>query len=119
MSNAELSCAHDESHVVGCSMFVDCTRQGVRARSLHLCMPEGARAVPLLSMEHVSKLGNLQESPPDLQPHGYSVLIRAYSKRECAVLTLRVFDEMRIAWVERNRMETERAGAGGTFHISR
>ena len=80
MSNAELSCAHDEGHVIGCSMSVDCARQGVRARSLHLCKLEGARAVPLLSVEHTPKLGNVQESLPDLQPHGYSVLIRAYSK---------------------------------------
>ena len=47
------------------------------------------------------------------------MLIRAYSKRECAVLALRVFDEMRVMWVERKRVETERAGAGGTFHKSR
>jgi pentatricopeptide repeat protein len=45
----------------------------------------------------------------------YNVLIRAYSKRGSAVVALRVFDEMRVAWVERKKIEKERAGAGGTF----
>lgn len=57
MLNAELSCAHDEGHVIGCSVCVDCTGQGMRARLLLLCKLEGARDIPLLSMKRTPKFG--------------------------------------------------------------